>query len=279
MKNECRVISITNQKGGVGKTVTTACLGAVLHESGKRVLLIDFDPQGHLTKGLGYRDNSEYKRSLKDLLMDESTGGGVIKVQDCILHTKEGLDLIPSNIELSGVDIFLSSAMSRESLLRNVISDLRDDYDYILIDNNPSLNLFTINALTASDSIIIPVQAEPYATDGLQDLLLTVGRVRYKLNPKLEIDGILITMTDDRTNLSRHVTNELRENYHGKIHVFKNRIPRCVSTAEAPLSGVSPIEYSSNANSSIAYKGLGKEVLRLHEKRITKDGHEHQHVR
>lgn len=208
MNKKCKVIAITNQKGGVGKTVTSVCLGASLAMNGKKVLIVDFDPQGNLTKGLGYRDYNSYKLSLKDALFKEINEEEIVK-DDLIIHTKENFDIIPSNIALSGVDIQLSNVMSRETVFKRVIENFKDDYDYILIDGNPELNLFTINSLTAADSVIIPVQAEPYSTDGLADLVNTIAKTRKQLNAHLKIEGILITMTDSRTNLSKHISNEI----------------------------------------------------------------------
>lgn len=264
-----KVIAITNQKGGVGKTVTSECLGIALVNEGKKVLLIDFDPQGNLTKGLGYRDKHKYKYSLTDALLTEANNENM-NWKECVIHTDENIDLIPSNLGLSGIDLTLSNMKNRETVLKRVIEKYEDDYDYVLIDCNPALNLLTINALVASDRVIVPVQAEPFATDGLDDLLLTISNARKKLNPNLKVDGILITMTHERTKLSKHISNEVRELYSPIVHVFETEIPRCVKTAESPLSGETPIKYAPNAASSIAYQRFTGEVLRLHEKQITK---------
>ena len=269
MKPNCKVIAITNQKGGVGKTITSASLGACLSNDGKKVLIVDFDPQGNLTKALGYRDPRTYKHSLKEALFNEINEMEINK-DDYIIHTEENFDIIPSNISLSGVDIQLSSIMSRETVFKRVLSNFKDDYDYILVDSNPALNLFTINSLTAADSVIIPVQAEPFATDGLFDLMRTISSAKKQLNPDLKIDGILITMTDSRTNLSKHIANEVRDKYGMKIKVFETEIPRSVKMAEASLSGQSPIKYAPNSEAAIAYGKLAKEVDKLNEKGITK---------
>lgn len=273
MKKKCKVIAITNQKGGVGKTVTTVSLGVSLVQEDKKVLLVDFDPQGNLTKGLGYRDKNKYKLSLKDIFMNEILGNRYNR-DDCIIHSNEGVELIPSNIELSGTDLALSNVMSRESILKQFIDKIKSNYDYILIDYNPALNLFTINALTACDSVMIPVQAEPYAIDGLNDLLQTIHNVKHKLNSDLIVDGILVTMYDARTNLSKHITNEIHNNFGGKINVFKSIIPNCVAAAEASLSEQSPIVYSPKAASTLAYKKFAKEVIE-NGKEITKSKPEH----
>lgn len=269
MNRNCKVIAITNQKGGVGKTVTSACLSACLVKDGNRVLIVDFDPQGNLTKGLGFRDPKSYNLSLKDALIKEVEEDD-IDINDFITHTDENFDIIPSNISLSGVDIQLSNVMSRETVFKRVLENFKKDYDYILIDSNPALNLFTINSLTAADSVIIPVQAEPFATDGLFDLMKTINKVQKQLNPNLKIDGILITMTDSRTNLSKHISNEVRDKYGYHIRVFDTEIPRGVKTAEASLHGESPIKYAPNSDSSLAYQKLSKEVQKLNEKGITK---------
>ena len=269
MKNYCKVIAITNQKGGVGKTVTSVCLGACLAKEDYKVLIVDFDAQGNLTKGLGYRDPRSYNLTLKDALFNEINEAEIHK-NDYIIHTNEGFDIIPSNISLSGADIQLSNVMSRETVFKRVLEHFKTDYDYILIDSNPALNLFTINSLTAADSVIIPVQAEPFATDGLYDLLKTITSAQKQLNPNLKVDGILITMTDSRTNLSKHIANEVRERYGIKVKVFETEIPRGVRMAEASLHGLSPIKYSPSADASIAYHKFAKEVDKINEKRIAK---------
>lgn len=274
MRNYCKVITITNQKGGVGKTVTSACLGACLAKDNYKVLIVDFDAQGNLTKGLGFRDPKTYKLTLKDALFNEISEVDIHK-DDYIIHTNEGFDILPSNISLSGADIQLTNVMSRETVFKRVLEHFKSDYDYILIDSNPALNLFTINSLTAADSVIIPVQAEPFATDGLYDLLKTITSAQKQLNPSLKIDGILITMTDSRTNLSKHIANEVRDRYGMKIRVFETEIPRGVRMAEASLHGLSPIKYSPSADASIAYQKFAKEVDRINEKRIAKTRNEH----
>lgn len=268
-----KVIAVTNQKGGVGKTVTSICLGVSLADDRKKVLLVDFDPQGNLTKGLGYRDPKSYQYSLKDALFNE------VNEIECdwknyIIHTNEKVDLIPSNISLSGADIQLSNVMSRETIFKRVLAKFKEEYDYILLDTNPALNLFAINCLSAANTVIIPVQAEPYATDGLDDLIHTIATAKKQINPDLQIDGILITMTDARTNLSKHISNEVREVYGKHIKVFDTEIPRAIKTSEASLLGQSPMLYAPTAESSLAYRRLAKEVEKLNVKAITKNKHE-----
>lgn len=267
-----KVIAITNQKGGVGKTVTSVSLGACLAKDKKKVLIVDFDPQGSLTKGLGFRDPNSYSCNIKDVLFNE-INETPMDYKEAIIHTDEDFDLLPANISLSGADIQLSNVMSRETIFKRVLDKIKNDYDYILIDSNPALNLFTINGLVAADSIIIPVQAEPYACDGLNDLLHTIANAKKQINPHLKIDGILITMTDARTNLSKHIANEVRQNYGQHIHVFNTEIPRVVKTSEASLSGVSPVKYAPNSESTLAYQRLAKEVEQI-DKAIAKNKHE-----
>lgn len=260
---EAKTIALCNQKGGVGKTATTSCLGISLAANGKRILLVDFDPQGNLTKGFGYRDRSKYRYSVKDLIFDELNETPK-DFQEYIVSS-ENVDLIPANIDLAGLDIHLSSVISRETVFKRALSQFKPHYDYILIDSNPALNLFTINTLVAANSLIIPVQAEPYATDGLSDLLRTIQTAKRQLNPELSIDGILITMTDQRTNLSKHISSEVRNAFGNQIKVFHTEIPRCVKTAEASLYGQSPMSYAPNSESTRAYNQLSKEVLSIDE--------------
>lgn len=265
---KAKTIVVCNQKGGVGKTVTTMCLGVALAQQGKKVLLCDFDAQGNLTKGLGYADRREYQRSLKDALLDtvnEAAGDW----QGYVLQTGEGVDLIPANISLAGTDLQLASVMSRETIFRRFLNGPKDFYDYIIIDSNPALNLFTINALTAADSVLIPVQAEPYATDGLSDLLHTIRSAQKQLNPALHVDGIILTLTDARTNLSKHIESEIRGMYSGTIRVFDTVISRCVKAAEASLAGESPMKYAPRSEVARAYETLTKEVVRQHGEAVT----------
>ncbi len=264
-----KVIAICNQKGGVGKTATSVCLGVTLANQGKKVLLVDFDPQGNLTKGFGYRDKTAYPYSIKDVLLNE-VFKKKIDWHNYILNTSENVDIIPSNIDLSKIDLQLASAMSRENLLKRFLVEPKKNYDYIIIDGNPSLNLFTINTLTAAGSVIIPVQAEPYATDGLVDLLYSINQIREELNPNLEIDGIVLTMTDARTNLSKHIVSEIRDLYGDSINVFKTIIPRSVKAAESVLAEQSPIKYAPQSEASKAYANLTKEVLERNGEGITK---------
>ncbi len=256
----CRVIAIANQKGGVAKSVTTENLGIGLAGSGKKVLLIDLDSQGSLTASLGYDepDMIEYTIStvLGKIINDEE-----LDPEEGILHHEEGVDLMPSNIELSGLEVSLVNVMSREMILKDFISRVRKKYDYILIDCMPSLGMVTVNAFAAADSILIPVQAAYLPTKGLEQLIRTIYKVKRQINPRLEIEGILITMVDERTNYAREIMHLLSEGYGEKIRFFKNSIPFSVRAAEISALGISIFEYDPRGKVAKAYKALTKEVL------------------
>ncbi|MDO5737891.1 MAG: AAA family ATPase [Eubacteriales bacterium] len=247
------VIAICNQKGGVGKTTTAISLAVSLAKEGQRVLIIDLDPQGNATSGLGF-DKSELRATSYDLLINE------LPIRDCIVDSgRENLDVLPTNINLAGAELELVSAVSRETILKRSLAPVQKDYDIILIDCPPSLGLLTINALTVSDSLIIPVQAEYYALEGLSQLLDTVSKVKKILNPDIEILGALITMYDRRTNLATEVASELRNFFQGKC--FETTIPRNVRISEAPSHGQAIVEYEPYSRGGVAYKSLAKEIL------------------
>ena len=216
----CKVIAIANQKGGVGKTTTTSSLGIGLAKQGKRVLVIDADAQGSLTASLGFTE-PDYG----------------------ILKHEEGIDLMPGNIELSGLEVSLVNVMSREIMLRSYVERLKDGYDYILIDCMPSLGMITINAFACADSILIPVQAAYLPVKGLEQLIKTIGKVKRQINPKLEIEGILLTMVDNRTNYARDITALLIETYGSRVRIFENSIPMSVRAAETSAEGISIYEH------------------------------------
>ena len=220
----CKVIAIANQKGGVGKTTTTSNLGIGLAKMGKRVLLIDADAQGSLTASLGFRepDNLDitFATILANVINDEEMEDGY-----GILKHEEGIDLLPGNIELSGVEVSLVSVISRELVMRAYIEQVREKYDYILIDCMPSLGMITINAFACADSILIPVQAAYLPVKGLEQLIKTIGKVKRKINPRLEIEGILLTMVDNRTNFARDITALLTEAYGNRVKIFEHSIP------------------------------------------------------
>ena len=256
----CRVIAIANQKGGVGKTTTTSNLGIGLARQGKKVLLIDADAQGSLTASLGIREPDRLEITLSTIM------GNIINDEeirsDCgILSHDEGVDFIPGNIELSGLETSLINVMSRETVLRTYIELQRDNYDYILIDCMPSLGMITINVFTCADSILIPVQAAYLPIKGLEQLIKTIGKVKRQINQKLEIEGILLTMVDNRTNYAKDISNLLIENYGSKVHIFENSIPMSVRAAEISAEGVSIYKHDPNGKVASAYKSLTKEVL------------------
>ena len=254
----CKIIAIANQKGGVAKTTTTINLGVGLSKVGKRVMLIDADPQGHLTMGLGFPKN--LRVTLKTM-MENIIMGLEFDPREAILHHEEGIDLMPGNIELSGLEVSLVNVMSRERIIHEYISMVRDYYDYILIDCMPSLGMITINAFASADSILIPVQAAYLPVKGLEQLIKTIGKVKRQINPKLEIEGILLTMVDNRTNYARDISNLLIENYGSRVRIFENSIPMSVRAAEISAEGVSIYKHDPNGKVASAYQSLTEEVL------------------
>ena len=256
----CKVIAIANQKGGVGKTTTTSNLGIGLARQGKKVLLIDADAQGSLTASLGIREPDRLEITLATI-MGNIINDEEIRLDYGILSHDEGVDFIPGNIELSGLETSLINVMSRETVLRTYIELQRDNYDYILIDCMPSLGMITINVFTCADSILIPAQAAYLPIKGLEQLIKTIGKVKRQINQKLEIEGILLTMVDNRTNYAKDISNLLIENYGGKVHIFENSIPMSVRAAEISAEGVSIYKHDPNGKVASAYKSLTKEVL------------------
>lgn len=245
-----RIIAIVNQKGGVGKTTTCVNLTSALTEKGKKVLLCDSDPQGNSTSGMGVEKNGEH--TIYQLML------GYPDLQKTVIHTPYG-DVIPANKALSGAEIELVSMEEREFKLKKVLEELRPHYDYILIDCPPSLGLLTINALCAADAVIIPVQCEYYALEGLSDLIYTIRIVKKGLNKNLEIDGILLTMFDSRTNLSNQVANEVKRHFPGKIYAAV--IPRNVRLSEAPSHGMPVLAYDRSSRGADSYLQLAGEII------------------
>ena len=254
-----QITAITNQKGGVGKTTSTVNLGVGLAKEGKKVLLVDGDPQGSLTISMGIQDPDSLTETLSTLMLAEMEDKPIPPDYGIIQHS-EGVDLLPGNIELSGVELSLVNTMSRELVLRNVLNRLRNSYDYIFIDCMPSLGLMNINALAASDSVIIPLQPQFLSTKGLNLLLRSIARVRKQINPRLRIDGILFTMVDSRVNNARDIISSLRSAVGDNIRVFKTEIPRSVRAAEAAENGKSIFMHDKRGKVAEAYTALSKEV-------------------
>ena len=255
-----KVIAISNQKGGTGKTTTAVNLGIGLANEGKKVLLIDYDAQGSLTQCLGYPNPDELSVTISSL-MEKVIREQPVLENEGILHHKEGVDFIPANIELSGMETALVNIMSRERVLKDYLATVKDNYDYVLIDCTPSLGMLTINALTAANEVIIPVQSHFLPAKGLEQLLGTVAKVKRQINPALKINGILLTMVDSRTNLARDISRLIRNTYGNHIKVFKTEIPLSIKAAETSAVGKSIYSYDKNGRVADAYRNLTREVM------------------
>ncbi|MEH2934793.1 AAA family ATPase [Acutalibacter sp. JLR.KK004] len=255
-----KITAICNQKGGVGKTVTAVNLGIGLARAGKKVLLVDMDAQGSLTASLGYQRPDQMENTLATILgriiLDEPVSPG-----EGILHQAEAVDLLPANIELSGLEVTLVNTMSRETILRDYLNSVRDQYDVILLDCCPSLGMLTINALAAADQVLIPMQAHYLSIKGLEQLIRTISNVKRKINPGLEIAGILITMADLRTTYSREIIELLRNSYGDKLRIFNSIIPQSIRAAETSAEGRSIYLHDPAGKVSAAYASLTREVL------------------
>ena len=251
-----KIISLANQKGGVGKTTTTVNLGTILAKKGKKVLLIDADPQGNATSGLGIEKEVEY--STYDILVNDA------KIQDAIQDTIiKNLKVCPANMSLAGAEVELVSMMSREQRLKEKLDEVKDNFDYILIDCPPSLGLITLNAFTASNSVLIPVQCEYFALEGLGQLINTINLVKKHLNKEIQIEGALLTMYDIRTNLSNQVVKEVKKYFENKV--YKTVIPRNVRLSEAPSYGMPITEYDPRSKGAKSYTKFAKEFLKINE--------------
>ena len=257
---KCKVISVSNQKGGTAKTVSCVNLGIGLAKEGCKVLLIDADPQGSMTISLGYPEPDEMDYTLANLMMNVVNDEALV-LDKVVLHHPEGVDLIPANIELSAIEVSLVNVMSRELILKQLIEQIKDNYDYIIIDCMPSLGMMTINALACADSVLIPVQAAYLPVKGLQQLIRTIGRVKRQLNPRLAIEGILLTMVDKRTNYAKDITTMVYDTYSSGIKVFKAEIPISVRVAEVRVEGSSIYTYDPKGKAAAAYTALTREVM------------------
>ena len=267
MKSNCRIIAITNQKGGVGKTTTTANLGTGLAREGNKVLLIDYDPQADLTASLGWKNSDEMDNTISKI-MDHMIQDKDIQYDEIILHHSEGCDLIPGNIELADFEMRLVNVMSREKVLSNSLEPLTNKYDYILIDCPPSLGMLTVNALAASNEVLIPVQAQYLAAKGMTKLLGTINKVKKQINPSLKVTGILVTLAQMNTTLGKSTISTIRENYGKHINVFESVIPSAIKTGEAPIKGLSIFSVDKEGKVADAYSKLSKEVIKSNKNKI-----------
>lgn len=256
----CKIVAVANQKGGTGKTTTACNLGNALAMRGKRVLLVDFDPQANLTMSFGIESPDELAMPMHDILSLVMDGAELPEKNGFILHG-DRLDIIPCNINLSVTEINLRDEMGGEHTLSDLLEPLRSDYEYIIIDTNPYLGLLTINALAACDSVIIPVSPQLWSATGLTDLMQTVFKVKRKINPRIEVDGILLTMCDERTRLYREAKSLLDDFCSEKIRIYDAHIPSTVKVGEANYSSVSIMEYAASSKAALAYDAFAGEVI------------------
>ena len=256
-----KIIAIANQKGGVGKTTTAINLSAALAEEGKKILVVDIDPQGNCTSGFGI-DKNRQENTVYELLLDDCS------INECMIRdvlkgiggeNASGIDLIPSNVNLAASEIELIGIPRKEFILRDALDYIRDDYDYVIMDCPPSLNVLTVNAMVAADSVIVPIQCEYYALEGLSQLIHTINLVKERLNRRLDIEGIVFTMFDARTNLSAQVVENVKQ--HVEQHIYNTVIPRNIRLAEAPSYGEPITVYDKKSSGAVAYRALAREVI------------------
>ena len=268
--SECKIIAISNQKGGVGKTTSTFSLGVALAKGGKKVLLVDADPQGDLTTYMGYYEQDNIPTTISTLI-DRTINDIDANPQEAILEHKEGVHLIPSNLNLSMTEVNMFNAMSREYLMKNSLRGLQNNYDYIIIDCMPSLGMLTTNALAMANEVIIPVQSQYLSAKGMGNLLKTVSKVKRQLNNDLKVGGILLTLVDNRTALPKKIEQELEENYGNIVKIYDTQIPVAIKTAESTSTGKSIFAYDKSSKVAEAYTLFAREVLKENEQERRKN--------